>query len=91
MKTYDYLHTGKPFPGVVSRDADSARTIQEAKAGFILSLDEQETRKKLKEILPNQKHEELKGFHPDQVYISKFECTRLAQQVAGVLDAVSKE
>ncbi len=36
-KIYDYLRLGRPILALVSEDGDPARTIREAKAGFILS------------------------------------------------------
>lgn len=89
MKTYDYLRLGKPILALVPEDGDTARIVRESKAGFILSFDQQQMKEQLRTIFDEWGRGELKGFQPDQEYISRFERRKVTERIVQIFKEVS--
>ena len=89
MKIYDYLHLGKPILAIVPEDGDSAKIVKEAKAGFILSYEQEKMKEQLKVIFEEWKKGKFKDFHPDWEYIAQFERRKLTRELARIFDEVS--
>ena len=89
-KVYDYLRLGKPILAIVPTDGDAARTIREARGGFILSYDRETMKTQLEQILSRWRAGEFRGWAPDGEYIRQFERRTLTERIVRVFDAVAK-
>jgi hypothetical protein len=87
-KIYDYLRLGKPILALVPKDGDTARIVEEAKGGFVLSYEMEEMKKQLKSIFEEWREGKFKDFHPDWDYVSQFERRKLVQRMAAIFDEV---
>jgi glycosyltransferase involved in cell wall biosynthesis len=90
MKTFDYLRLGKPILALVPEDGDVAKIVREAKAGFILSYDEETLKQQLRDIFDSWRRGELKGFQPDWEYIKQYERKNLTQRLVGIFNEASR-
>jgi glycosyltransferase involved in cell wall biosynthesis len=87
-KTYDYLRLGKPVLALVPEGGDAARIIREARAGFVLSFDQEQMRQQLKNIFDGWRKGKLKSFQPDRKYITQFERRNLTKEIVKVFNEV---
>jgi len=90
MKTFDYLRLGVPILALVPEDGDVAKIIREAKAGFILSYDEESLRKQLRDIFDSWRKGELKDFQPNSEYIKQYERKNLAQRIVSIFNEATE-
>jgi glycosyltransferase involved in cell wall biosynthesis len=87
---FEYLRLGKPILALVPEDGDAAKIIREAKAGFILSYDEEEMKEQLREIFERRRRGEFNDFHPDWDYVAQFERRKLTENLAHLFDEVAR-
>jgi glycosyltransferase involved in cell wall biosynthesis len=83
---FEYLRLGKPILALVPEDGDAAKVIREAKAGFILSYDEEEMKEQLRKIFARCRRGEFDDFHPDRDYVAQFERRKLTEKLAHLFD-----
>ena len=87
---FEYLRLGKPILALVPGDGDAAKIIGEAKAGFILSYDEEKMKEQLREIFERWRRREFDDFHPDWDYVAQFERRKLTENLAHLFDEVAR-
>ncbi len=89
LKIYEYLRLGKPILALIPEDGDPAKIIEEAKAGFVLSYEQEEMKKQLKAIFNEWREGKFKNFQPDWGYISQFERRNLVKRLVDVFNEVT--
>lgn len=87
-KIYDYLRLGKPILALVPKDGDAAKIVKEARAGFVLSFDQEQMKQQLKVIFEDWRRGGIKGFQPDKEYIAQFEQRKLTERIVQVFNEV---
>lgn len=88
-KIYDYIRLGRPILALVPEDGDAAKIVREARAGFILSHDQERMKRQLIEVFDKWRQGGLKDFHPDWTYVNRFERRRITERIAQLFDKVS--
>lgn len=83
---YEYLRLGKPILALVPKDGDAAKIVEEARAGFVLSYEQEEMKEQLKAIFDQWREGKFKSFHPDWEYVSQFECRNLATRLVDIFN-----
>jgi len=89
MKIYEYLRIGKPVLALVPEDGDATKIIREAKAGFILSYEQEEMKQQLGAIFRQWDQGGFKNFSPQQQYVNQFERRKLAEKLANIFDEIA--
>lgn len=89
-KIFEYFRLNKPVIALTSEFGDAARLTREAQAGFVISHDEKEMEKQLRDIFKKYKNGEFNNFKNNDRYIKRFERRILTKKLAHIFNNVLK-
>jgi glycosyltransferase involved in cell wall biosynthesis len=88
-KIFDYLRIGKPILAITAEHGDAAKIVTEAKAGFVLSYEQNKMQEQLKMIFEKWRKGEFKDFHREWEYVAQFERRNLTKGLADVFNEIT--
>lgn len=88
LKIYEYLRIGKPILALVPKEGDAARIVEEARAGFVLSYEQEEMKNQLKTVFDQWRQGKFKDFQANLEYVSQFERRNLTKKLVDIFNGI---
>lgn len=88
-KLFEYLMTEKPILGLVQKDSDIAKVLQQSGIGLVVDADDvQETAAQIEHLYKLWAGKQLK-MKPNSEFIEQFNARKLTEKLASIFDEVS--